>query len=208
MMNQKRAACGHAFNTFVGELESIVAAERAQERIVARVEVLVNQLISTDLSWLKEEHRRVPEGKSGIASGYGQYCLYRRANALSVVVFCWGAGQGTPVHDHLTWGVLGFIDGCEKETRYRRVDDGIDRTHAQLTETDVVLTTAGQTSHIMTPTRDVHKVENPGSRSSVSLHVYGCDMGSQRRRKYDLDSGIIEWYVTPHDSVSFNPCCS
>lgn len=47
-----------------------------------------------------------------------------------------------------------------------------------------------------------NKVENPGSRPSLSLHVYGCDIGSQRRRKYDLDTGAIEWYVTPHDSIA------
>jgi hypothetical protein len=43
-------------------------------------------------------------------------------------------------------------------------------------------------------------VENPGDIPSVSIHVYGCDMGRQRRRRYDLDTGRIEWYVTPHDS--------
>ncbi len=46
----------------------------------------------------------------------------------------------------------------------------------------------------------MHKVENPGEVPSISVHVYGCDMGTQRRRRYDASSGAIEWYSTPHDS--------
>jgi hypothetical protein len=52
----------------------------------------------------------------------------------------------------------------------------------------------------ITPQRDVHKVENPGEIPSVSIHIYGCDMGTQRRRRYDAVTGAIEWYTTPHDS--------
>ncbi len=202
---EQTATRANTFSEFIGELEAIVAAERDQERLVAVVEPLIKQLISTDLSWLTDEHRRLPREKTGVASGYGQHCVYRRSNALSVVVFCWGAGRGTPVHDHRTWGVLGFIEGSEKETRYRRIDGGSDPAYAKLEETGVVLTEEGQTSHIVTPNRDVHKVENPGSRPSLSLHVYGCDIGSQRRRMYDLDTGAIEWYVTPHDSIALIP---
>lgn len=188
-------------NDFIQKVEIIVAAERDQLKIVTRLEPLLGQLVTNeDLSWLKDEYRRPPRGKSGVAAGYGQYCLYRRGTELSVIAFCWGPGQGTPIHDHLSWGVLGFIDGRERETRYKRVDGGADEEHARLQEVGVHYTEKGCTSHVITPTRDIHKVENPGDTPSVSIHVYGCDMGRQRRRRYDLDSGKIEWYVTPHDS--------
>jgi len=186
---------------FIHDLEATVSAEHNQLRIVERVEPLVERLVSsTDSSWLKDAYRQPPKGKSGVASGYGQYCLYRRGTALSVIAFCWAPGQGTPIHDHLSWGVLGFIDGCEKETRYRRVDDGTDPDFARLEEIGVRHTKKGQTSHIVTPGRDIHKVENPGVTPSVSIHVYGCDMGRQRRRRYDLETGRITWYLTPHDA--------
>jgi len=191
----------YALNAFIRDLEATVAAERDQWKIVASVEPLVQRLVtSDDLSWLKPEYREPPKGKSGVASGYGQYCLYRRGTELSVIAFCWGPGKGTPIHDHLSWGVLGFTDGSEKETRYKRVDDGTNAGQARLQEIGVHYTEKGRTSHIVTPSRDVHKVENPGDTPSVSIHVYGCDMGRQRRRRYDPASGKIEWYVTPHDS--------
>lgn len=191
----------YALDEFIRDLEDIVTAEHDQARIVAGVEPLVQRLVgSDDLSWLKPEYRQLPKGKTGVASGYGQYCLYRRGTALSVIVFCWGPRQGTPIHDHLSWGVLGFIDGMEKETRYKRVDDGTNAEYAQLEEVGVHYTEKRRTSHLVTPSRDVHKVENPGDIPSVSIHVYGCDMGCQQRRRYDLQSGKIQWYTTPHDS--------
>ena len=56
------------------------------------------------------------------------------------------------------------------------------------------------TLQVDSPQRDVHRVENPGDIPSVSVHVYGCDMGTQRRRRYDAATGAIEWCSTPHDS--------
>jgi predicted metal-dependent enzyme (double-stranded beta helix superfamily) len=191
----------YVLKDFIQDVEGIVAAEKDQWKIVAQVEPLMHKLVtSEDLSWVKDEYRKPPVGKTGVAAGYGQYCLYRRGRELSIIAFCWGPGKGTPVHDHLSWGVLGFIDGSEKETRYRRVDDGSNKEFARLEEIGVFYTRKGQTSHLVTPQRDIHKVENPGDRPSVSIHVYGCDMGTQRRRRYDLETGKIEWYTTPHDS--------
>ena len=189
-----------ALNCFVANVESIIEVEVDQMRIVEKVEPLLQELIRGDLAWLKPEYRVPPANKTGVASGYGQYCLYRRGSELSVIVFCWGARKGTPIHDHLSWGVVGFIDGREMETRYRRIDDGANPNYARLAEIGVFLTEEGHTSHIATPMRDIHKVENLGDRPSVSIHVYGCDMGSQRRRRYDPNTGAIEWYVTAHDS--------
>jgi predicted metal-dependent enzyme (double-stranded beta helix superfamily) len=186
---------------FIDDLESVMAREHDQWKIVGAVEPLMKKLVtSDDLSWIKDRYRRPPVGKSGPAAGYGQYCLYRRGDALSVIAFCWGPGKGTPIHDHLAWGVLGFIDGQEKETRFRRVDDGKSAERADLQQVGVVYTRKGETSHLVTPSRDIHRVENPGDTPSLSIHVYGCDMGIQRRRRYDAVTGAIEWYTTPHDS--------
>lgn len=199
-MQSKLSITSRSLAEFVEQLERVIATEDDQRRIVDVLTPRVKELVSGDLSWLRDEYRRPPAGKSGIAAGYGQYCLYRRADEVSVVVFCWAPGSGTPIHDHLSWGVLGFVHGSERETRFKRVDDGSRPDYAELEEVAVVVTEKGQTSHIMTPTRDIHSVENPGSTPSVSLHVYGCDIGSQRRRRYDRATGAIQWYVTPHDS--------
>lgn len=190
-----------ALDRFINGVEDIIERERNQWKIVPAVEALLRQFIaSPDRGWLKDKYRRPPEEKTGIAAGYGQYCLYRRNTALSVVAFCWGAGKGTPIHDHRSWGVLGFIDGLEQEIRYKRIDDGSDPERASLQEVGIYYTRTGETSHLVSPERDIHRVHNPGETPSVSVHVYGCDIGMQNRRRYDAATGAIEWYTTPHDS--------
>jgi len=71
---------------------------------------------------------------------------------------------------------------------------------AQLVETGIVLPEEGHTSHIITPARDIHRVENPTAQPSLSLHVYGADIGVQRRRN-TIWRPAPSRYVTPHDSV-------
>ena len=80
------------------------------------------------------------------------------------------------------------------------IDDGTNAKRAELQEIGVVYSNQGETSHLVTPSRDIHKVENRAATPSLSVHVYGCDMGTQRRRRYDAVTGAIEWYCTPHDS--------
>ena len=36
------------------------------------------------------------------------------------------------MHDHLAWGLIGVYRGRQRETVYRRLDEGRDETHAEL----------------------------------------------------------------------------
>jgi predicted metal-dependent enzyme (double-stranded beta helix superfamily) len=44
--------------------------------------------------------------------------------AYSIIGGVWRPGQSTPIHDHLTWALIGVYGGEERETLFRRVDDG------------------------------------------------------------------------------------
>ena len=44
----------------------------------------------------------------------------RRTAAFSIASAVWNVGQGTPVHGHETWGVVGIYCGVEVETRYEK----------------------------------------------------------------------------------------
>ena len=39
---------------------------------------------------------------------------------FSIASAVWNVGQGTPVHGHETWGVVGIYSGVEVETRYAK----------------------------------------------------------------------------------------
>ena len=93
----------------------------------------------------------------------------------------WLPGQTTPIHDHLTWCVVGIHEGLEDERRFRVVED-------HLEETDRVISGPGTVAGLLPP-GDIHRVTNTGSGIAISLHVYGLDLrlhGSSIRRRYDL----------------------
>jgi predicted metal-dependent enzyme (double-stranded beta helix superfamily) len=41
-----------------------------------------------------------------------------------VVSFVWAPGQGTPIHDHRVWGLVGVLRGAETSERFVRQGDG------------------------------------------------------------------------------------
>ncbi len=46
--------------------------------------------------------------------------------AYSIIGGVWKPGQTTPIHDHLTWALIGVYSGQERETLYRRTDEKTD----------------------------------------------------------------------------------
>ncbi len=108
------------------------------------------------------------------------------AGRFSLVALVWSAGAATPVHDHVTWGVVGVHRGVEVETRYALSADG-DRLVAH----GVARSTAGGVDGFVPP-GDIHVVRHDGEAPAVSLHVYGTDVtrtGSSVRRLYALPEG-------------------
>src|SRR5438132_13105185 len=47
---------------------------------------------------------------------------------FSIIGGVWHPGQTTPIHDHLTWALIGVYEGEEREALFRRTDDGVDIT--------------------------------------------------------------------------------
>jgi 3-mercaptopropionate dioxygenase len=93
----------------------------------------------------------------------------------------WLPGQATPVHDHVTWCVVGVHEGYEHETRYRIFDD-------VLVEDGRSVSGPGSVAGLLPP-GDIHRVMNAGSDTAISLHVYGTDIRAHAtsiRRRYDL----------------------
>jgi predicted metal-dependent enzyme (double-stranded beta helix superfamily) len=117
---------------------------------------------------------------------YCQHILHVEADgSFSVVALVWLPGQSTPVHDHVSWCVVGVHLGEEHETTYD-LRGGSDDPHLAVAGRSV--NPAGSVAALVPP-GDIHHVENGGSRLAVSLHIYGADigkLGSSIRRRYDL----------------------
>jgi 3-mercaptopropionate dioxygenase len=124
---------------------------------------------------------------------YVMYPLHVAADgSFSIASAVWDVGQGTPVHGHETWGVVGIHSGVEVETRYEkpRVPD------VPLVEQDTVAWSAGEVAVCCTTDDDVHQVRCGGEQPVVGVHVYGADIGTLPRRSYDPATGAVTWFTS------------
>jgi len=87
------------------------------------------------------------------------------------------------IHDHVTWGACGVLQGVEYEELFALREAG-----TVLEQVGTSQNTAGDVVNF-TPPGDIHRVSNRGDGAAISLHVYGADisrLGSSVRRVYDL----------------------
>jgi 3-mercaptopropionate dioxygenase len=125
-----------------------------------------------------------PHQRTEDPTSYRQHLLHVADDgAFSLVALVWLPGQSTPIHDHLSWCVVGLHEGAEHETSYTARPDGL------LVPTGSAVARVGEVAGLLPP-GDIHRVANAGTELAVSLHVYGADLsvvGSSIRRRYDDD---------------------
>jgi predicted metal-dependent enzyme (double-stranded beta helix superfamily) len=110
---------------------------------------------------------------------------------FSVVSFVWGPGQATPVHDHRAWGLIGVLRGAEVETPWIRRPDG------SLQPLSPARLEAGQVTILSSAAGDIHHVQNAfADRTSISIHIYGTNIGSQLRATFDPTTGKERRFIS------------
>ncbi len=130
--------------------------------------------------WLAPEHRE-PD-----PDHYRQHLLHvSPCRRLSVVALVWLPGQRTPIHDHVSWCIVGVYEGRERETRYRAVEAGGGRW---LEPTGTIDALPGHVEVIVPSVEDIHEVTAVGEGPTISIHVYGADierLGSSIYQRFD-----------------------
>ncbi|MBU3724945.1 MAG: cysteine dioxygenase [Burkholderiaceae bacterium] len=173
---------------FTGALGALIdrTSDQKQPEFLEQVSVLLADLVKTD-DWLPQSHA-VPHPQY-----YQQYCLHvDPQQRFSVVSFVWGPGQATPVHDHTIWGVIGMLRGTEHSQRYVIGQGGVPTAEGPLE-----VLSPGDTSIVSAHHGDVHKVMNAHQdRVSISIHVYGGDIGSIKRHVYPLEGGPAKDFIS------------
>jgi predicted metal-dependent enzyme (double-stranded beta helix superfamily) len=124
---------------------------------------------------------------------YRQYLLYcDPLERFSVVSFVWGPGQATPVHDHTVWGMIGVLRGIE-----RCEDFGPPSGPGPMIRTGVQDMPAGAVDMVSPAIGDIHRVSNPTADGvSVSIQVYGANIGTVARHVYDGATGERRTFVS------------
>ena len=166
-----------ALRQFVTEASRAVESEPDEPALLARLRLHLARLVAQD-DWLPDELAQ-PHPQH-----YCQYLLHADAQErFSVVSFVWGPGQRTPVHDHLVWGLIGMLRGEELAQAY--APDAAGRLQPQGPAQHL---RPGDVEAVSPRLGDLHQVKNAfNDRVSISIHIYGANIGAVRRWVYAED---------------------
>jgi len=171
---------------FISALTELIERTNDEATIMQEGRSLLQALVRQD-DWLPPEHARPHPER------YQQYPLFvDPLGRFSVVSFVWGPGQATPVHDHTIWGVIGMLRGCEHSQRYL-----INATGHPVPDGPLEVLAPGDTSVVSARHGDIHQVMNAFSdQVSISIHVYGGDIGTTKRHVYPLEGGPPKDFIS------------
>jgi len=162
---------------FISEIAQLVDKNLPEAHLLEQGAVSLSKLITED-DWLPDAYAQPSPDR------YQQFLLYADARQrFSVVSFVWGPGQQTPVHDHTVWGLVGVLRGAEVARSYARSDQG-----ALLVSGEDQLLERGAVAAVSPSIGDIHRVSNAfDDRVSISIHVYGANIGGISRHVYPPD---------------------
>lgn len=173
---------------FIADARRVMEVEGGitdREAVVRTLEPLLQRALHGP-GWTDPQYAGVGE------SGRPGYQYYRSPDgALNVYGVLFELGHPTPVHDHVTWGLIGVYSGRQHTTRYRRLDDGSTPGHCAVDLVEDAVLTHGATYPLLPP-HDIHRIGALGDQPGLSIHVLGADLARQRRRIFDVAGGTCE----------------
>ena len=176
---------------FVQAVTHLVAVQSDEASLLAAVRSHLATLVARD-DWLPDDLAQ-PHPQF-----YRQYLLHcDPLERFSVVSFVWGPGQRTPIHDHQVWGLIGMLRGAETGQRYHRDAGGALRLDGPVARLE-----PGGIEMVSPATGDIHLVANAfDDRVSISIHVYGANIGAVARHVFDPVSGAARPFVSGYSST-------
>jgi 3-mercaptopropionate dioxygenase len=184
----KRSELTGPFATFLDGMDALVATQSCEAHTLHHAETCLRDLL-TSAPWLPAEYMRANSDK------YLQLALYVDPQSrYSVVSFVWGPGQATPIHNHTVWGLVGVLDGAETCEEFTCDASGAWRPgHAHPLP-------RGAIDRVSPTIGDVHRVSNAmAGQTTVSIHVYGGDIGRIERSVFETD-GTVRPFVSGYSN--------
>jgi 3-mercaptopropionate dioxygenase len=175
---------------FVVAFGNLVESASGEPPILREGSRLLKELVGVD-DWLPDRYAQPS------VTGYQQYLLHADSRErFSVVSFVWGPGQKSPIHDHTVWGIVGILRGAEIEQSFSRASDGRFLEHGAPVRLE-----KGEVTAVSPEIGDFHRVSNAlADRPSVSVHVYGANIGAVRRSMYEPD-GTSKTFISGYSNT-------
>ncbi|QCI12684.1 cysteine dioxygenase [Pseudomonas putida] len=162
---------------FIGALSELLERDPDEATLLDQGQGLLRSLVSHD-DWLPDALAQPDPTR------YQQYLLHCDSRQrFSVVSFVWGPGQQTPIHDHRVWGLIGMLRGAEYSQGFTRTAQGTLEPDGAPVRID-----PGHVEAVSPRIGDIHQVSNAFTdRVSISIHVYGANIGAVSRAVYLAD---------------------
>ncbi|MCW1960148.1 MAG: hypothetical protein KIH64_016715 [Mycobacterium sp.] len=175
---------------FVRGMTELVDSTSDESVLLGRGGELLTELVADD-GWLPEACATARSDR------YAQYLLHcDPLERFSMVSFVWGPGQRTPVHNHTVWGLVGQLRGSEQAEEYE-LREGLPAATG-----NTAVMTPGDVDAVSPTIGDWHRVTNTSGDVSVSIHVYGGNVGAIRRLKFDEAAGECVDFVSGYDNAA------
>jgi predicted metal-dependent enzyme (double-stranded beta helix superfamily) len=172
------AAEAYTLPQFVEDLRTLTAQTQDPREIITRLRPFVRRL-GLAKEWLQPHHY-----ECDAEQGFGVHLLHEELDhTLAVFAIAWSPGRGAPPHNHGTWAVVAGVDGAEKNTFWKRLDDGSRPGYAELISEGEGLFGPGEVVAFLAD--DIHSVRNETDQVTVSLHIYGKHLNYTGRSQFD-----------------------
>lgn len=178
---------------FVQHFTGLIDAGPSEADLLSKGGRLLKSLVRHG-DWLPEEFARCARDH------YQQNLLHcDPLLRFSVVSFVWGPGQKTAIHDHTVWGLVGLLRGEETNQRFIPGRPG----KPMIPGARSVLR-PGMVEVLQPAVGDIHEVTNTSSGvgPSVSIHVYGGNIGAIARHHFDCATGKRTRYVSGYSNTT------
>jgi predicted metal-dependent enzyme (double-stranded beta helix superfamily) len=170
---------------FVQSMTRLLDQGASEQHIFDQGKAMLVALVSVD-DWLDSRFALAAPDR------YQQYLLHcDPLERFSVTSFVWGPGQGTPVHDHTVWGMVGVLRGAERCEEFKRDTSGA------LVASGEHFLPVGAVDLVSPTVGDVHRVSNAlADGVSVSIHVYGANIGKVRRHVFEMPGAVEKVFIS------------
>ncbi len=174
--------------SFVCNFTELVDSATAENAVLTRGHELLEELVGDD-GWLPDDYAVARSDR------YAQYLLHcDPRERFSMVSFVWEPGQRTPVHNHTVWGLVGMLRGEEQSEEYElREGLPVGTGKSQVMK-------PGDVEAVSPTIGDWHRVANSSGEVSISIHVYGGNVGALRRSRLDEETGRLVDFVSGYDN--------
>ena len=184
---------GYALREFIQDVDRIVRRYASESEVMLHLKPVLEKLVSSPGS---VPARALIPRKDRFAMNLLQMPM---DESYSIIGGVWHPGQTTPIHDHLTWALIGVYDGEEREALFRRSDDG---SNLKLAKIQQVSERVNKKGHVTVLGHSgIHRVDNISLKPTTSVHVYGRDIGNAERHSYDPVTGEIGRFVSGYCNV-------